>query len=172
MGVELLLVGEIQRNCLTYSLSRLRLAIVWKMLRSGDVVVHLAVLNNVRKTSEQESISVNRDLAVFVAKKVVAAGIAKFIYISSCHALNWKKITQYARSKREGEEALKKIHNLQLLIIYLPKVMDKAFQKKSLVALNEANHFVSRFPMFSLSHIKMALSPFVTAQTVCSRPMD
>ena len=115
LGVELLLVGRDSKK-LANLFPKLPVSdyqSFGKMLRSGDVVVHLAVLNNVRKTSEQESISVNRDLAVFVAKKVVAAGIAKFIYISSCHALNWKKITQYARSKREGEEALKKIHNLQ-----------------------------------------------------------
>ena len=110
LGVELLLVGRDSKK-LSNLFPKLPVSdyqSFGKMLRPGDVVVHLAVLNNVRKTSEQESISVNRDLAVFVAKKVVAAGIAKFIYISSCHALNWKKITQYARSKEKVRRRLKK----------------------------------------------------------------
>jgi len=92
----------------------------WRSLSFNDydVVYHLAAIVHVKENDTDKYFSVNRDLAVEVAKKAKAEGVKQFIFLSTMGVYgietgfideNTKPNpkTPYAESKLEAEELLK-----------------------------------------------------------------
>lgn len=87
-----------------------------------DLLVHLAIVNNDAGLPEQDFFATNVDFLFKVARLAKRAGITRFVNISSVHALDVRNTTAYARSKREGTEALAAEEGLVSETIYLPLV--------------------------------------------------
>ena len=107
----------------------------------GDRLVHLAVLNNDRQATEADFFEINAGLAKGVAIHAANARIPIFVNFSSFHALPDGPDTVYARSKRAGIEALKKVQGIRIVNLFLPAVYGDAYTGK--LAL------VDRVPRFS-----------------------
>jgi lipopolysaccharide/colanic/teichoic acid biosynthesis glycosyltransferase len=88
-----------------------------------DVLVHLAVLNNNIAGSYKDFAAVNVDLTVETYGRARDAGVRRFIYVSSIHALDPSVSSFYARSKREAAKRLEEIADGDVCIIYLPAVV-------------------------------------------------
>jgi lipopolysaccharide/colanic/teichoic acid biosynthesis glycosyltransferase len=88
-----------------------------------DVLVHLAVLNNDATGSYEDFAVVNVDLAVETYRRARNAGVRKFIYVSSTHALDPSVSSFYATTKREAAKKLETIANGDVCTLYLPAVV-------------------------------------------------
>lgn len=104
-----------------------------------DLLLHLAVLNNNSGVSREEFDRVNVRLAVETCERAAAAGIGRFVFFSSVHALDSADASHYARSKRDAVAALRKVTGIPVEVIYLPAVVGERFSGR-LGALN-------RFPL-------------------------
>ncbi len=93
-----------------------------KPFSSYDVIYHIAAIVHVKENDSEKYFSVNRDLAVEVAKKAKAEGVRQFIFLSTMGVYgietgfineNTKPNpkTPYAESKLEAEELLKGLTN-------------------------------------------------------------
>lgn len=87
-----------------------------------DVLVHLAVLNNNIAGSYEDFAAVNVDLAVETYRRARNAGVRKFIYVSSIHALDPSVSSFYATTKREAAKRLEAMADGDVCTIYLPAV--------------------------------------------------
>src|SRR5690606_33066931 len=88
-----------------------------------DALVHLAVLNNDSNSPWEQLRQVNVTLAVETCLKARDAGVRKFIFLSSTHALDPSNNSFYARSKRQAVEELEKIVGIDLVVLYIPTVV-------------------------------------------------
>ncbi|GAA4068683.1 NAD-dependent epimerase/dehydratase family protein [Amphibacillus indicireducens] len=93
-----------------------------KLFSTYDVIYHIAAIVHVKENDTEKYFSVNRDLAVEVAKKAKAEGVKQFIFLSTMGVYgketgfideNTKPNpkTPYAQSKLEAEELLKGLTN-------------------------------------------------------------
>lgn len=124
--------------------------------RGANALLHLAVLNNTQAGSEDDFRAINVEFACRVAEDAIAAGIPVFVNFCSFHALPGGPDTPYARSKREGAEALQKIEGVKVINLYLPAVYGDHFAGK-LAILEKLPGFL-RQPAFALLS---ALAPAV-----------
>lgn len=91
--------------------------------RGSDLLFHLAARNNDCSGSAAEFDLVNVDFALRVLATARAAGIPRFVYVSSFHALNSLNTTAYAASKRRGAEALLSAARPgELCVLYVPAI--------------------------------------------------
>ncbi len=88
-----------------------------KSFSSHDVIYHIAAIVHVKEYDTEKYFSVNRDLAVEVAKKAKAEGVQQFIFLSTMGVYGKEAgfidektkadaKTPYAKSKLEAEELL------------------------------------------------------------------
>lgn len=95
-----------------------------------DALLHLAVLNNNQLASYEAFQRVNVELALATCVQARKAGIERFIYVSSTHALDESNCTFYAQSKREAVQELQALANIEVLPLYLPAVVGDHFSSK------------------------------------------
>ena len=96
-----------------------------------DLVLHLAARNNDRPGSQAEFDAVNVDFALDRLRATQAAGIGRFVYVSSIHALDPRNASPYAESKRRGAAAvLAAAGTTEVSILYLPAVQGDSFAGK------------------------------------------
>jgi lipopolysaccharide/colanic/teichoic acid biosynthesis glycosyltransferase/uncharacterized protein YbjT (DUF2867 family) len=129
-----------------------------------DLVLHLAARNNDRPGSQAEFDAVNVDVALDHLRAAQAAGIGRFVYVSSIHALDTSNRSPYAESKRRGAEAvLAAAGTTEVSILYLPAVQADRFAGK-LSVLNNLPAAL-RGPAF---HLLAALRPTVSIDKIAS----
>lgn len=98
--------------------------------RASDMLVHLATVNSGSTVPEAEALSVNVDLLVETVEKVKEAGVTRFINVSSIHAIDPHNQSIYARSKRAGIAALKKIEGIEISTLYMPAIYGDSWAGK------------------------------------------
>ena len=131
--------------------------------RGADALLHLAILNNTQAGTADDFRAVNVGFARKVAGDAGAAGIPVFVNFCSFHALPGGPDTPYARSKREGADALQKIEGLTVINLYLPAVYGDQFAGKFAV-LEKLPGFL-RTPAFALLS---ALAPAVHVDRIAA----
>lgn len=87
-----------------------------------DLLIHLAVMNNDRNADSHEFQDVNVNFLQHVISLSQACNIKTFVNMSSTHALNGAHSTNYAQSKKMGDDILLNTPNLNTKIVYLPYV--------------------------------------------------
>lgn len=92
-----------------------------------DMLIHLAVLNNNIKARYEDFVSVNVDLAIETYRRAREAGVRKFIYVSSIHALDPSVSSFYAKTKREATKKLEAMADGDVCTVYLPAVTGEKF---------------------------------------------
>lgn len=159
-GIDLLLVGRDQA-----ALSRLfpqhATCATDALALNGqgcDLLLHLAVRNNDRPGSQAEFDAVNVDHALRVLDLSRQAGIPRFIYTSSIHALDPGNMSSYAESKRRGVAAVQAAgEGLDVSILYLPAVQGQSFAGK-LAPLNRLPPILRRPAYRALSALRPTVS--------------
>jgi lipopolysaccharide/colanic/teichoic acid biosynthesis glycosyltransferase len=126
-----------------------------------DALVHLAVLNNDSNSPWEQFRQVNVTLAVETCLKARDAGVRKFIFLSSTHALDPSNNSPYARSKRQAVDELDKIVGIDLVVLYIPTVVGEQLAGK----LTRLNRLPPLFKRWALA-IVSALTPTVNAEIV------
>lgn len=165
-GVELLLLGRDPAHlgrlfpgvptCTTEALSETG--------ADCDFLLHLAARNNNQPGTQSEFDTVNVDYSIYLLSATKAAGIPRFIYVSSIHALDQANIGPYAESKRRAETVLRAAADgTEVSILYLPAVQGKSFSGK-LAPLNRLPPIL-RQPAFSLL---AALRPTVSIDRIAA----
>ena len=95
-----------------------------------DLFLHLAAVNNDGEGSFREYESVNKTLSGQFAEIAEKAGIRRFVYVSSWHALIPQISSPYAVTKRAGEEAARLQIGQGLETIYLGLVHGTEIPKR------------------------------------------
>jgi len=95
-----------------------------------STLVHLAVLNNDSGASEAEFFKVNVEDAVKVADMARRAGIRTFVNASSVHALDPRRKSFYALSKRMAARQINPGGGMAVVQLYLPYVYDPGFKSR------------------------------------------
>lgn len=95
-----------------------------KSLKGQDVVLHLAARNNDQSGSEDEFLADNCTLTVNLYGAAVSAGVKRFIYVTTTHALWPERTGFYVKSKKNAEQELQKISDprCELVLLRLPAV--------------------------------------------------
>lgn len=88
-----------------------------------EALLHLATINNDQNLPFSEFVDVNVKLAVATCIAARQAGIKRFVYFSSSHALDDRNFSNYAISKRNAGEALSQISGIEIVKLFLPKVL-------------------------------------------------
>lgn len=96
-----------------------------EVLKGTDILLNLAVVNSDAATNVNELRAVNVDFAVQLAKAAKDAG-ARFINVSSVHALDSGKTSAYAQSKRDGAIAVDTVGG-DSVHVYLPSTYGERF---------------------------------------------
>lgn len=136
-------------------------------IRGFDLVVHLAASNNHTGASIEEAEEVNARFALEVAQKAAQAGVRKFIYFSSVHALDASNRGAYAQSKRTGASLLEQVQGIEVKILYLPAVVASRFAGK-LAILNRWPGPVRRLVFRLLSSLKPTVHVDRITETILS----
>ena len=127
-----------------------------------DFLLHLAARNNNQPGTQADFDAANVDYSINLLSAAKAAGIPRFVYVSSIHALNQANIGPYAESKRRAESALRSAaEGIEVSILYLPAVQGKSFAGK-LAPLNRLPPIL-RQPAFRLL---AALRPTVSIDSI------
>jgi lipopolysaccharide/colanic/teichoic acid biosynthesis glycosyltransferase len=87
-----------------------------------DLLLHLAVANNDATVPPEMVHSVNVEFMLQTLEAAKQAGIARFLNVSSVHALDPRNQTPYAQSKREAEKRLETVTGIDAITVYLPIV--------------------------------------------------
>ena len=127
------------------------------------MLLHLAVLNNSVRASPSEFERVNVDLTIMVLQKATEAGIPHFVFASSLHALDPKRQSSYATSKRKAAEALTSRSDVRTSVLFLAPVYGDRFSGK-LGILNTMPVPIKRFITLSLD----AFSPLLHIDRLAS----
>lgn len=85
-------------------------------------LLYLATVNNDEDAPYERFRQVNVDLALATREQAAQAGVERFVYFSSTHALDEDNEAPYARSKREAVEALRAVPSIDTRVFYLPAV--------------------------------------------------
>ncbi|CAN7607494.1 sugar transferase [Devosia sp. LjRoot3] len=124
---------------------------------AGFTLLYLATINNDQDANYDAFKAVNVDLALATRDQAALAGMDRFAYFSSTHALDETNSSAYARSKRTAAELLGQNAPIDTRILYLPAVTGETLSGR-LAMLNRLPGFVSR-PMLS---VLKAIKPTVT----------
>ena len=123
-----------------------------------DLLFHLAARNNNQPGTTADFDAANVDHALQALAQARTAGIPRFIYVSTVHALDAANHSPYAASKRRGAQAvMAAAKDIDASILYLPAVQGKRFAGK-LAGLNRLPAIL-RTPAF---HVLSALRPTVS----------
>lgn len=129
-----------------------------------DLLLHLAARNNNQPGTQAEFDAVNVDMALSLLHAAKTAGIPRFVYVSSIHALDPANQGPYAESKRRGAAALREASDgIDLSILYLSAVQGQSFAGK-LAPLNRLPPLLRR-PAFRML---AALRPTVSIDRIAA----
>lgn len=129
-----------------------------------DLLLHLAARNNNQRGTQADFDAANVDYSINLLSAAKAAGIPRFVYVSSIHALDPANIGPYAESKRRAASALKSAaEGIEVSILYLPAVQGESFAGK-LAPLNRLPPII-RQPAFRLL---AALRPTVSIDRIAA----
>lgn len=92
-----------------------------KVAGAADLVVNLAARNNDREGSPEDFLTVNRDFALALAEQTRAAGTARFVNLSTFHAIE-EGSGPYGQSKAAAERAFAARPDLDALTLRIPAV--------------------------------------------------
>lgn len=162
-GVELLVIGR-DKDLLRQKFPGVAAVGYDELCQSAqgyDLLLHLAAINNDRDASAEQFTQVNVDLAVETCRQAQQAGIKRFTYISSTHALDPSIASPYAQSKRAAPIRLADVPGIDIRVLYLPAVIGDRFVGK-LAVLNSLPTPLRRPALLFLS----ALRPTVHARKV------
>lgn len=95
-----------------------------------STLVHLAVLNSNSAAPEAEFLKTNVEEAVKVAEMARLAGIRTFINVSSVHALDPRRKSFYALSKRMAARQIRPGDGMAVVHLYLPYVYEPGFKTR------------------------------------------
>ena len=137
--------------------------------RNFDLLVHLAVINNDAEASSDIFHDVNVRHMLEVRGHAQQAGIAKFINISSVHALDESNRSPYAESKREGARRIREAPN-GAMTLYLPIVYGSKFSGK-LTILNNMPRGISSLAIDILSAFRPTLGVEKLARYIMAHAM-
>lgn len=137
-GVDLLLISrepaklrDLFPECSSFGVSQVSLR-----GQGCDLLVHFSGRNNNQAGGQDDFDAANVAFALQVLRHARSAGIRRFIYVSSVHALDPSNCSAYAESKRRGATALlEAAEDVEVSILYLPVVHSDAFAGK-LAVLN------------------------------------
>lgn len=88
-----------------------------------QAVLHLATINNNdTKKSLEDFRTVNVEWAITLANQAKSAGVTRFIYLSSTHAIDCGNRTPYALSKRKAAQALALIDGIGVSELVAPRI--------------------------------------------------
>lgn len=162
-GAELLLVGrDIARiQSIFPGIDAVSYGNLEQRAAGFDLFIHLATINNDKAASPQDFRDVNVTLALETAALSKRAGIRRFVYASSIHALDEADSGLYASSKREAAARLAEAFGDYVLTLHLPAIHGTQWAGK-LSALNHLPKAVAN-PLFSLV---AALKPTLDAATL------
>jgi lipopolysaccharide/colanic/teichoic acid biosynthesis glycosyltransferase len=132
-----------------------------------DALVHLAVLNNNTTASYEDFAAVNVDLAVETYRRARSAGVRKFIYVSSTHALDPSVTSFYATTKREAVQKLEAMADGDVCTIYLPAVVGEKLSGR----LQVLNRFPRNVRTVALALVT-AVKPAVSADRIVAAIAD
>ncbi|MBN9146842.1 MULTISPECIES: hybrid nucleoside-diphosphate sugar epimerase/sugar transferase [unclassified Nitrobacter] len=122
-----------------------------------DMLIHLAVLNNNIKAGYDDFVSVNVDLAIETYRRAREAGVRKFIYVSSIHALDPSASSFYAKTKREATKRLEAMADGDVCTVYLPAVTGEKFSGR-LCVLNRLPKSIRTVALALFSTMKPTVS--------------
>jgi lipopolysaccharide/colanic/teichoic acid biosynthesis glycosyltransferase len=131
-GVELLLVGrdpETLRERFPDMMAT-GYADLAKAAKGFELVLHLAVRNNDQPGDWDDFFRDNVELTLATCRAAKAAGVKRFVFVSSTHALDAGNTHPYARSKRLAAERLAEIEGIAIETLYLPAFMSARFGGK------------------------------------------
>jgi lipopolysaccharide/colanic/teichoic acid biosynthesis glycosyltransferase/uncharacterized protein YbjT (DUF2867 family) len=162
-GAELLLAGrDIARIQSTFpGINAVSYDALEQQAAGFDLFVHLATINNDKGASAQDLQDVNVKWALETAALSKRAGVRRFVYASSIHALDEANSRPYASSKREAAERLAEAFGDYVLTLHLPAIHGTQWAGR-LSALNRLPKAVAK-PMFSMV---AALKPTLNAATL------
>lgn len=103
------------------SLTREELAAPAAELQGVHTVIHLAAIAHTNAATDEDYVRVNRDLPVTLAQAAANAGVSRFVFVSSTHALTHRD-TAYGRAKAEAEAALAGLSGIEIRIARPPLV--------------------------------------------------
>lgn len=127
-----------------------------------DLLFHLAARNNNQPGTQAEFDAANVSYSVNLLSAAKAAGIPRFVYVSSIHALDPANVAPYAESKRRAESALRAAaEGIEISVLYLPAVKGNNFAGK-LAPLNRLPPIL-RKPTF---RVLAALRPTVSIDRI------
>lgn len=124
--------------------------------RDYDCLLHLATMNNNANEGIYKFTSTNVDFLLKIVDRAKAANISHFVNASSVHALDEKKQSPYAQSKREAAKRLAHIDNIGVTTLYLPLVYGSTWPD-SLAALNYFPAPLARFIFALLASFRPTL---------------
>jgi lipopolysaccharide/colanic/teichoic acid biosynthesis glycosyltransferase len=140
--------------------------------RGFDAIIHLATLNTDADATEEDFYSANVEFSLEASRASLLAGIDRFIFVSSTHALDEFNVSPYAESKRQAVVELSKIPGINLSVIYLPAVQTTSWAGK-FSALNNLPPFIARNVFSILSAFKPTLNIETLANyIVCNASTD
>jgi len=116
-------------------------------------LVHLAVANNDSDLPAITFQEINVDFLLKIAGMARNASIARFINVSSSHALDLDNATAYACSKRDGAAALAQLAGLVSETVYLPMIYGARWSGK-LARLNSLPSWLARVAFVPLAALK------------------
>lgn len=157
-GVQMLLIGRKEEK-LRSLFPEERIATynnLKEAVKGYDALVHLATKNNNIAGSLDEFRNVNVDLLKQVIKACQNTSIKSFIYLSSFQTLT-SNTSYYGITKKEAEEYLSSINDIQVISLSVPIVFGSQFSGK-LKLLNYAPKPLTPFLLNILSLLKPMLN--------------
>lgn len=149
-GIELLLVGRDRKKLANIFPGRevCHYETLERDAAGFDLLVHLAVANNDNSVSKEEFESVNVDFLMDVCELAKKAKIKRFVNVSTMHALEENKSSDYALSKRKVLAKLADVEGIETVSVFLPLVYGDRWAGK-LRVLNRLPKWMAS-PLFSV----------------------
>ena len=175
-GHELLLVGRDPQKSAAFFPAELTCGYP-ELAQKGsgyDMIVHLAVANSDAELDETGFREANVQLLNDTLRAAREAGIARFINISSIHALDDRKDTLYARTKREAVDIVSRVNGIDAVTVFLPPVYGAQWAGK-LALLNRLPRWLARLASTPLAALTptvsvRVLADFITSEDAPSEP--
>jgi len=136
-------------------------------LQPDDVVIHLAGVPGDRGRTPEEVRTANVDLTRDLLSAAARAGVRRFVYVSSFHALDERVRTPYADSKREATRLVLDAAAPPTTVLALPAVHGGRWSG----ALSPLN-VLPRGPARMLFGALKALKPTASAEVVADAVFD
>ncbi|RED18294.1 sugar transferase [Pontivivens insulae] len=122
----------------------------------GDLLVHLAVLNNDQPGDEAAFDAINVALLADTLASAKAAQVTRFLQVSTIQALDEKRVDPYSVSKRKAQAILNAVDGIEVRTVFLPIVYGDHFSGK-LAKLERLPRWLRPSALTVLSALKPAV---------------